>query len=424
MGELDEDHQDVVDEQLWNPKEDGDLQPGADEKVERDAPVDPSGEEQMEAKDESEPQKKKQKVDQAEGQQEEAQPKKDDIDEGNGEENTSPENEDVSGNDEAIRPETEYEDSHHRDLQQPEDEMPEDLPSGIDEAEGGASDGSDKLSDTQEHLDEMPTDDIDTSDPPPQGEEDTGQVPAEEGAQVDEEDIEQANPEDVPGGLQGLNEEETLQDDEEIMQDEASEDVVERAKRKQYDEQQAFEDVKGSNTAADQVSDVMAQAESRGEHDEHSESAHAAQKLDSTGGDDVHQQSKPAPADNKDQQSARRKQSQPNPYHELGNALEHWHQQLQLVQREPMEQGDETNASETRSEANGQTEVDGCEFEIVGKESKADTQVILASNPYLVGSLVAIGCPRITHHAHVPDAGACRCNSRTAGSARDPTSEL
>ncbi|KAL3912470.1 MAG: hypothetical protein SGPRY_008330, partial [Prymnesium sp.] len=348
MGELDKQQQQVVDERLWEKGED-ELQPSADEKVERDAPVGESAESQMEAKEEEEGRKKKQTKEERaaeEGEQKEGEQKEEGEGEGAEEGEGDQEGDDEGeAEEDGVRPQTEYEDSNYKDLSNPpkengeEDQMPEDLPDGIDEAEGGddgdENEGGDGEGGEVEEGEIFPLDGPDEKEetPQPEGEGEEAMKPAEEGAEPNEEVTE-------PDGLpEGAGVEAQAEDEDGEEEREGEEAAAETASKIQYEHQQAFDDVKGSNSAMEQpAQNPPAEAEAEG--GEREASAASAPQENRGGEGQPEEYSVAVGPSGEKGETKRRSQPAPNPFSELGNALEHWHRELELVKRQA-EQGKE-----------------------------------------------------------------------------------
>jgi midasin len=371
MGDLDEQNQEVVDERLWDKDEDEQLQPQDDDKVEKDAEVEAGDDVTMEAKAEEaeDKPKKKQKKEQDEGKADEAaQP------EACEEEPEAPEKEEQAEG--GVKPETEFEENNHMDLQPHKedeadgaDEMPEDAPEQMDE---GMSDGGEEV-DAGDADPPGPEERAEPAEPPAAEEEEgeTGQVPAiDSDAEADEEDgkaAESAPPPDADAEPPG----------------DAAEDGEEEAtgtERRQYDEQQVFEDA-GGRSAAGEPQDGEAQQDDRPEPPDASLNASRAAAQPNSGesdGGDLMQMPRGG-RDELEQPRSQRSRPQPNPYHALGDVLQAFHQQLRLVQREPPP-ADEAGA-EPPTARGEETEPDdappaNADFELVGTGQAFDTQVL------------------------------------------------
>ena len=389
MGDLDDENQEVVDERLWNKEDDQDLQPSADEKVERDAAVDPTDDVQMEAKedDDERPQKKQKREEEQQAGAKEEQPqeaKGDDQEEG--EDNAGEEDSEDKPPEDGVRPETEYEDSHHTDLKpqkQEDEEMPEELPADMDteEAEAG-DDGSDDGNDAMSADDDAGGVQEDAVNPPEQPEEDSADNAAQaptEGEVPDENEVEEAEtlPEGARAGQDDNQEPDQEEEEQAPEQDEEETGGVSQAQRKQYEQQQAFDDVQGSNSSierqADQAADNSQQPDQQPD-----EAAATSQAMDRNGGEDEaysHAKNQGSESQKPEGQQPHRSQPQPNPYHALGDALEFWHRKLNLVPDDATEQPDEGERSAPEAD-DAEPPAESNEFQIAGRNEAADTQVL------------------------------------------------
>ena len=443
-GEPDEENQEVVDEKLWDKDEDDDLKPQGDEKVEKDAPVQGEQEDvQLEAKqddDDDERPKKKPKKDEKEeppppkkeGDEEAEKPRPEEAEgdqEGEGEGGDEDDKDDDKGDkddkdDEGVKPETEFEENHHMDPKKekpPEEEeeegeaMPDEMPENMDldgddddadEKEGDGDDGDDAEGDVPDGMNVEP--------PPPDdkegGNEDDDEGDAEAPARGDEappdEDEELPEPMDhLPEGAQAMEdegEEDGDKEDEGEGEGEGEEEDEERAAAapfsapKQYEEQQVFEDSQGQSNASLQpeapppqdVDDATAADRQASMPQDAAPQAAQAQSLGDEGSEHVPSAQRPDAGAPPPPQ--RRPPQQPNPYNSLGNALEHFHKQLQLMEREASKEADdeeEDAAAKAAEEAEAKAaeeealpppgdEEESRQFEIARKGEAADAQVL------------------------------------------------
>jgi len=353
MGDLDEEQQEVVDERLWDKDEDEDLAPADDDKVEKDADV--AGEDStMEAKEEEEEKPSKKQKREEDAKEEAADAKEEKGEEGEEEE----EEEEGEG---GVKPETEYEESHHKDLKKQEEEEEEgaegeEMPEGApEEVDGEMSEGGE---DTDGDADEA------DGDPPEEaGEEEgegeeTGQAPPVEEEPEVGEDEEQGR---VPEGAEA--------EGPEPPEEEGGEEEEAGTKKREYEEQQVFEDSEGKFAAGEPQAD---QEEAEDAAAETEASASAPQAQASSGEQEGGQYMQMTGKEEAQAPRAQKSRPKPNPYNALGDALQAFHQQLNLVQREPGKE-DQPTATEGKEEEEFGTEAD---FELAGKGEASDTQVL------------------------------------------------
>ena len=409
MGDLDEENQDVVDERLWDKEEDDHLKPQGDEKVEEDAEVQPQGDVQMEAKEEEgeKPKKKQKKEEEKKGKEEEEQadPTKPPEEE---------EGEDGEGDEEGqVKPEVEKEENHYKkpqaepggDGDEDEEEkgnddeaMPDELPNGMDENDEGEGEGEVAEGDGDEDED-APADNADAPDaqPPPEDgqEEEEGDGEAAVKEEADAEDAE-AKEEPAAGGTAQGDEEEDDEGEGEVDEEDAAE-LAERA-QKSYENQMTFEDGKAasaptSQQRSDQDAPQEDQQSAAPPPEQSAESAEGAKQSSTraTGGDGEGDEYMPMPQNSSNEQASnkppppppKRRPNAPNPYHALGDALAFWHKQLQMVEREAMEdedgQGADEEAQAPPKDGGGGGEEQpppSGEFERTKEGEGADTQVL------------------------------------------------
>ena len=419
MGDLDDENQEVVDERLWDKEDDDHLEKKGDEKTEDDSKMDPGGDVQMEAKeDEEEKPKKKQKQEEKKAGDDKPpddtppEEGQDGEDEGKGEE---------AGEEQAegdVKPEKETEENHWKKPQaepqaNDEEEMPDELPEGMDgedegagddaddeppaddgaEAEvsaGGPEDGGEDAEDDPAVGDQEPAD----APPPGEGDEEEEDASAENAAPAlgddaaEDDAMEAADP---PEGGQG-EEQPPAEDGEEEENEADAEDEaeMEARSRKQYETQTTFEDSDGKQSAGAPKGEQDEQEQQEGEAgapEQQQESAEGARESSkrATGGDGdgdeyMPDSSNDAPPPSSQQQKNRR-QTQPNPYHALGDALAYWHRQLQMVERDAMEEtakeaAERDEAPAPPKDGGGGDEPPPGEFELTAEGEGADSQVL------------------------------------------------
>jgi midasin len=243
------------------------------------------------------------------------------------------------------------------------EEMPEDAPEQMDE---GGSDGGEEADAGEEAG---PGEPKESAEPVESAKEQDEEEPSEAGQAAPVESDAEAVGEEEGGG-------EGAESAPPVGADAEGEEDGEEAtgpERRQYEEQQVFEDA-GGRSAAGEPQEGEAQEEQPEPADGSASASRPAAQASSgepdgrelVGGRDE----QPPPS------SQQRRRPQPNPYHALGDALQAFHRQLRLVQREPLaEDGAEPPAAREKEEGEAEDAQNG-EFELVGDQQASDTQVL------------------------------------------------
>ena len=293
----------------------------------------------------------------------------------------------------------EYEDSHHADLKEKEeeegregDEMPEEMPGEMPEAMEEGDDGGDDGGDGESV--EGDGEDADRDDAAAQAESAPDESAPDEAADDEEGDgVAPPTEEDKPApedeeaersaeggvaqkeeGQEGGEGEEPEEEEEEEVVDEQSEPS---SLKRQYEEQQVLADPSGKSSAAEQEEGDEGAPPTEATPEE-GVSKEAAARRDGGEKEDGGEYVPSAGAGAGDPpESGKQRQAPPppNPYNRLGDALQFWNRQLELVQREPPKEDESMElADPEKDDADAPPAAE--QFELVGKGEASDAQTM------------------------------------------------